>query len=211
MRPSAPQAPPALADADLVAALRAGDEATFRALVHRHDPSLRRLARLYVDDAVVGEVVQDTWLAVITGLDRFEGHSSVRTWIHRILLNQARTRGVREARTVAAPLFEEAPAGLPRDLHHPELGPGYWPASPPTWDHDPEDRALAAEVRAAVRIAIEELPARQREVIALRDVEGWTSDEVCDALRLTAANQRVLLHRARVHVRARLEEEFGGR
>lgn len=197
-------------EAALVGALRAGDEDAFRGLVARHHAALRRLSRLYVPDAVVDGVVQETWAAVVAGIDRFEGRSSLKTWIFRILLNQARKRGPRERRTIPFSAGghgsdDRSPAVDPDRLVHPELGHNYWPAPPPTWHGDPEGRLLGGELRDVVMKAIAELTDSQREVITLRDVEGWTSTEVCDTLGISAVNQRVLLHRARTSVRDALE------
>ena len=193
----------------LVAALRTGDEMAFADLVRMYDPMLRRVARNYVStDAVAGEVVQDTWLAVLEGLDRFEGRSSLRTWIVRILMNQARTRGVREKRTV--PFSSIGPADDPggfdpdrfeRNGTHARA----WAQPPNDWATLPAERLEASETRDVVRQAIDALPDQQRTVISLRDVEGWTSAEVREALDLSEVNQRVLLHRARGAVRQALD------
>lgn len=198
-------------DRRTVAALLAGDEEAFQELVERYHGSLLRLAMAYVRPrSAAEEVVQDTWLGVLRGLPTFEGRSSLRTWIYRILVNQARTRGVRESRSVpfSSLAGDEEPAVDPDrflSAAHPAYA-GHWAAAPRAWDDLPETVLLAAETRAQVLRAIEELPAQQREVITLRDVEGWSSAEVREALDLTEANQRVLLHRARAKVRARLEE-----
>jgi RNA polymerase sigma-70 factor (ECF subfamily) len=196
-------------DLALVAALRAGDEMAFAELVRTYDPMLRRVARNYVStEAVAGEVVQDTWLAVVEGLDRFEGRSSLRTWIVRILMNQARTRGVREKRTV--PFSSIAPAddlgGFDPDRFERNGSQARSWAQPPTdWATQPAERLEASETRDVVRKAIDALPDQQRTVISLRDVEGWTSAEVRDALDLSEVNQRVLLHRARGAVRQAID------
>lgn len=215
-----PPVPAALADYEdegaLVEALRQGDEAAFAWLLDRYDGSLRRLARTYVpSSAVADEVVQETWLGVIRGIDRFEQRSSVKTWLYRILMNVARTRGVRENRSIP---FSSAAGALEAgdepvvpaerfqgiDARH----PGHW-ASPPTpWDEEPEERLLSNETLAAVSAAIGRLPDAQREVITMRDLDGWSSAEVCNALELSETNQRVLLHRARSKVRRALEEHF---
>lgn len=193
-------------------ALRRGDEAAFRQLVEMHHAGLRRVAALYVPSNVVEDVVQETWVAVVRGIDRFEGRSSIKTWIYRILINQARKRGPKERRTIPfsalGPSEDHDPAVPLERLVHPELGPGYWPDAPRPWDADPGDRAVAAEIREVIGRAIENLSDAQREVITLRDVEGWDSEEVCDALGVSAVNQRVLLHRARTSVRAALEVYF---
>ncbi|MFC6086611.1 RNA polymerase sigma factor [Sphaerisporangium aureirubrum] len=188
----------------VVAALRAGDETMFAALLDTWSRGMLRVARTYVSTAdSAEEVVQDTWLAVIGAIDAFEGRSSLKTWIFRIVVNTAMKRGVRESRTVPwSTAFEHDAA--PPDM--PLLTPGASGAGPPVPRHTPEGEALAAEFRAEVAAALAGLPARQRSVIVLRDMEGCTSDEVCEILDLTPANQRVLLHRARVAVRGRLAD-----
>jgi RNA polymerase sigma-70 factor (ECF subfamily) len=156
---------------------------------------MRRLALTFVrTPAVADEVVQEAWLGVLRGLDRFEGRASLKTWIYRIVANVARTRGVREARSTP---FSSEPSVDPDRF----LPDGHW-ASPP----EPWHTLLEAEARAIVDRAIEELPPQQQQVIALRDVEGWSSDEVCNVLELSETNQRVLLHRARSKVRSALED-----
>ena len=203
-------------DAALVAALRAGDERAFADLVASLDPTLRRIARQYVSsDAAAADVVGDTWLAVVKGLDRFEGRSSLRTWIVRILMNQARTRGVREHRSVpfssVGPGGDDDLAGFDPDRFA-ASGPtaGTWVRPPADWSTIPAERLEAAETRAVVEAAIAALPEQQRSVITLRDVEGWSAAEVADALELTDGNQRVLLHRARGAVRRALAEYLEG-
>jgi RNA polymerase sigma-70 factor (ECF subfamily) len=201
----------ALAEEKLLESLRAGDEAAFRELVGEYQPSLVRVARIYVSSqAVAEEVAQETWLGVLNGLDRFEGRSSLRTWIFRILTNIAKTRAVRDGRTLPFSALQD-PARVPEaavdadrflDPEHPRW-PGHWALKPERW---PEDALLAAETRERLAEAIEALPASQRAVISLRDIEGWTSEEVRNALELSETNQRVLLHRARSKVRAALEE-----
>jgi RNA polymerase sigma-70 factor (ECF subfamily) len=204
--------PPYADDRALAAALRDGDEAAFGWLVDRYDGSLRRLARTYVSTpAVADEVVQETWLAVVKGIGTFEGRSSVSTWMYRILANIARTRGVREQRSIpfssaAGAMDEGAGPAVDHDRFRTLLGRGHWSAPPVPWDEVPEERAGARETLALVEVAIERLPPAQQEVITLRDIEGWTSEEVCNALDLTETNQRVLLHRARSKVRRALEE-----
>lgn len=198
-------------EAALVDALRRGDADAFGLLVNTHHASLRRVARLYVPDALVDEVVQETWAGVVRGIDRFEGRSSLKTWIYRILVNQARKRGGRERRTVPFSGMSMADDdALVSRLTHPLLGAGYWASAPNRWQTGPEDETVAAELRRVIRAAIDALPDAQREVITLRDVEGWTAEEVCDALCISAVNQRVRLHRARVTVRAALEVYFDG-
>lgn len=193
----------------LLMSLRAGDQDAFAWLLDRFDGPLRRAARRYVSsDAVADEVVGDTWLGVIKGLDRFEGRSTLKTWIYRILMNIARTRGVRESRSVPF-------AAVGGEGDEPSVDPdrfsrdGQWVSMPPDWESQPEDRALAREALDVVRTAIESLPSSQREVINLRDLEGWSSEDVCNALDLSETNQRVLLHRARAKVRRAVEARLG--
>jgi RNA polymerase sigma-70 factor (ECF subfamily) len=202
------------AEAELVDALRAGQESAFAALVQKYHPSILRVARLYVSSpATAEEVAQETWLAVLNGIDRFEGRSTVKTWIFRILTNIARTRRQRDARSVPfSSLGEEtsepavdperfAPAG--------ERWAGHWKSYPERWETLPEERLVGAETRARVQRAIGRLPLTQRQVITLRDVEGWEPEEVCSALEISETNQRVLLHRARSKVRQALEGYLG--
>jgi RNA polymerase sigma-70 factor (ECF subfamily) len=203
-------------EGELLARLRAGDETAFRRLVKQHDRAMRRVALPFVaTEAVADEVVQETWLAVIQGLERFEGRSSLKTWIFRILVNRAQARGEREHRTVPFSSFTAPGQGLEHTVD-PErfLGPdhpfaGYWSSPPNRFFELPEERLLASETAELIEGAINALPARQQQVIRLRDVEGWDAEEVCDSLGLSAANQRVLLHRARAAVRAAMEEHLG--
>jgi RNA polymerase sigma-70 factor (ECF subfamily) len=206
-------------DLALVEALRGGDEQAFATLVDTHQASLRRVARLYVrSSAVVEEVVQDTWLGVIQGLWAFEGRSSLKTWIFRILMNRAKTRAVREGRTVpfaslgSSDPDDMEPAVTPdRFLLADRLAePGHRTRAPQDHEPSPERRLVAQETRDRLRAAIEVLPPNQRLVLCLRDVEGWSSDEVCNALGLRETNQRVLLHRARSKVRAALASYLEG-
>ncbi len=200
----------------MVVALQAGDEAAFRQLVKRYHPAMVRLARASVaSQAVAEEVTQDTWLAVIRGVGRFEGRSSLRTWIFRILVNQARARGTREKRTVPMSSFateDDGPPAVDPDRFVPEgqRWAGHWCDPPVPWTDLPAERVVGGETIAIVAEAIDGLPERQREVMTLRDVEGWTALEVCDLLGLTEGNQRVLLHRARSRVRAVLEDRLRG-
>lgn len=187
-------------EAALVAALRAGDERAFMALVDAYTPGMRRLALTFVrTPAVADEVVQDTWLGVLRGLDRFQGRASLKTWIFTIVANIARTRAVREARSVPFSSFadENEPSVDPERF----LPEGQW-ASPP----EPWQPLLDAEARDVIERAIAALPMQQQQVIELRDVEGWSSQEVRDVLDLSEVNQRVLLHRARSKVRAAIED-----
>jgi len=202
-------------DEALVTALRQGDETAFAWLLDRYDASLHRVAAGFVRSAeVADEVVQETWLAVVTGIDRFELRSTVKTWLFRILMNQARTRGARESRQVPVDVgAEDAPAFDParfRGWLRPH--PGHWlaGAGPAPWEEEPAARLESQETMAVVRAAIAALPERQRTVISLRDVVGWTAAEVCDLLDLSEANQRVILHRARARVRQALEDEHVG-
>jgi len=200
-------------DLAVVAALQAGDEAAFLSLVEAHHAAFVRLARTYVPSpAVAEEVAQETWVAVLEGLDRFEGRSSLRTWIFRILINRAISRGHRERRTVPfSSLFDAAtdpdePAVDPaRFGDRPGGWPGGWTHFPRPWDEVPETLIESKETLAMVREAIDQLPPSQREVITMRDVDGMTAREVCNVLGLTETNQRVLLHRARSKVRGALE------
>jgi RNA polymerase sigma-70 factor, ECF subfamily len=201
-------------DDQLVAAIRAGDERAFRLLLDSWSPGLLRAARSYVSTADSAEdVVQDTWLAVLRGIDRFEARSSLRTWVYRILINTAKTRGVREHRTVPVADLASQEAGPtvdPTRFRGPEDPyPGGWKQFPPTWP-SPETELLSREVREVVGAALTDLPARQRLVITLRDVDGYSSEEVCEILEVSPANQRVLLHRARAAVRGRLEDYYTG-
>ncbi len=200
----------ATADPDeaLVAGVRSGDEAVFAELVTRWSPSMLLLARTFVSTAASAEeVVQDTWLAVIRGIDRFEGRSSLRTWVYRILVNTGKTRGVRESRTMPWSSLAEEDSGPTVDpalfRGADDQYPGGWLSFPGEWQ-SAEGGALASELRLKVRCAFDELPDRQRVVIVLRDVMGHSTDEVCQILEISGANQRVLLHRARAAVRARL-------
>jgi RNA polymerase sigma-70 factor (ECF subfamily) len=196
-------------DAALLARLRAGDEAAFLELVDKYGPVMRRIALGYVrTPSVADEVVQDAWLGALRSLHRFEGRSTLKTWLLSILANQARSRGEREARSVPfSSLLDDDGPSVPADRFQGPDGryPGGWASFPTDWDTIPEARLLARETLERVDAAIRQLPARQQEVMVLRDVEGWSSDEVCEALALTAANQRVLLHRARSRVRTVLE------
>jgi RNA polymerase sigma-70 factor (ECF subfamily) len=201
----------------LVEALRRHDERAFSSLVDRYHGSLVRLAQMYVPDrAVAEEVVQETWIGVIKGLERFEGRSSLKTWIFRILTNVAKTRGRRESRSIPFSSLQNTGEGfdepavdpdrfLPDD--HPRW-PHHWATPPDSWTAIPEERFLSRETLSHVREAIGALPPNQRKVITLRDVDGWSSEEVCNALGISETNQRVLLHRARSKVRRVLERYF---
>jgi len=205
-------------DLALVAALRRGDEHAFMLVVERYHTALIHMALAYVSSrAVAEEVAQDTWIAVLQGIGRFEGRSSLKTWIFRILSNKAKTRGEREGRIVpfsalAAPMDDlDAPsvdssqftASNEQWLHH-------WRTPPTSWNSVPEEHLLGRETRAEVERAIAALPPNQRTVITLRDIEGWDAEEVKDLLGISDANQRVLLHRARTKVRASLDRYLNG-
>ena len=199
-------------EASLVARLRRGDESAFTLLVERNHASLIRLAMCHVADrSIAEEVVQDTWMGLLEGLTRFEGRSSLKTWIFRILTNIAKTRAQRERRTLPFSALSD-PEGVPEAAVDPDRfrtgddprWPGHWSTPPEPWA--PEPRLLAAETREVIERAIEALPGAQRAVISLRDVQGWPAEEVCNALGITETNQRVLLHRARSKVRRALED-----
>jgi RNA polymerase sigma-70 factor, ECF subfamily len=205
---------PTLASAEdlaLVERLKAGDEVAFAMLVRQHQAQMLRVARMYVSSQAVAEdVVADAWLGILQGLDRFEGRSSLRTWMYRILTNIAKTRGQREGRSVPfsslagddldAPAVDESWFQGSGDRWQ-----GGWASLPDDWRGIPDDRLLSAEVRALIGAAIADLPPMQAEVLRLRDVRGWSSAEVRNALDISETNQRVLLHRARSKVRRALE------
>ena len=191
-------------DAELLARLREGDEQAFVLLVARHHAAMLRLARSFVaSTAVAEEVVQDTWVGVLRGLERFEGRSSLRTWLLRILVNRARSTGVRERRSIAigdsGPVIDQARFDAS----------GAWMSPPQHWVEDSEDRLFAEAVAGPLHRTLDELPARQREVVMLRDIDGLSSGEVCEVLEISEANQRVLLHRGRSRLRSALEADLG--
>jgi RNA polymerase sigma-70 factor (ECF subfamily) len=207
-------------DVALVTALRAGDQDAFAALVDKLYMPMLRLAMLYVPSRAVAEdVVQEAWLGVLQGLHRFEGRSSLKTWIFRILTNRAKTRGEREHRSIA---FSSLQPDNP-ETDEPTVDPGqFWPADHPQWANSwvsyprswegmPEERALTRELRTQIEQAITALPPNQREVITLRDIEGWSAEEACMLLSLSEANQRVLLHRARAKVRTTIDQYVNSR
>ena len=189
-------------DERLVERLRTGDEDAFMELIRDLNPSLLRVARMFVPTAAVAEdVVQETWLAVLKGIERFEGRSSLKTWIFRILTNTAKTRGERERRSVPFSALDTEEGGFEPAVERSRFtGTGQWAVLPRAW---PEDRLLAKETLSVIERAIERLPPSQ-QLITLRDVEGWTADEVRNALELSETNQRVLLHRGRSKVRRAL-------
>jgi RNA polymerase sigma-70 factor (ECF subfamily) len=192
-------------EAELVARLQAGDEAAFEALVRRYHASLVRLAETMVPSrAVAEEVVQETWLGVVRGVARFEGRSSLRTWLFHILVNRARSTGAREARR-APSRAEWVPAVDPA-----RFGPdGAWVDPPVPWPDDIEERLTAATMAERVRARVAELPDQQRQVVTLRDIEGLDAADVCQLLEISEGNQRVLLHRGRSRLRRMLDDELG--
>ena len=196
-------------DALLVEGLRAGDEAAFAAVMRMYGRGMLRVAEMYVSSRAVAEdVVQEAWVGVLRGIGRFEGRSSLKTWLYRIVANTAKTRGVRESRSVPFSSLgddgDEGTVDADRFLGSGDRFPGHWAVPPQAWA--PEGRLLADETLGVVERAIDKLPPAQRAVITMRDVQGFTSEEVCNALDLTETNQRVLLHRARAKVRRALEE-----
>jgi RNA polymerase sigma-70 factor, ECF subfamily len=199
---------------DQVARLRAGDEAAFRALVESNHGTMIAVASGYVKTrAAAEEVVQDAWLAVVKGLDRFEGRSSLSTWIVRIVMNKAMTSGGRESRSVPfsslAAEDEGGPAVEPERFRPAgESFAGNWQSFPADWASLPEEKLLGRETLEVVKREIGELPEAQRTVITMRDVAGCSAEEVCEALEISGANQRVLLHRARSRVRAAIERHL---
>lgn len=215
---SATSAAVALDESELIASLRAGDETAFVALVERFNASMIRVARMYVRDrSLAEEVAQEAWLGVLRGLDGFQARSSLKTWIFRILLNCARARAGREQRSIpfsaagealiegAEPAVDSSRFRGPDDPHH-----GGWVSFPPTWGLTPEQRVLSGEVRQLIGAAVEQLPPAQREVVVMRDVQGWTADEVCQVLQVSESNQRVLLHRGRSKLRCALAHYLAG-
>jgi RNA polymerase sigma-70 factor (ECF subfamily) len=203
-------------DWHLIGLLRSGDEAAFVSLVETCYSTMLPLAMIYVATrAVAEEVVQETWVAVLEGLHRFEGRSSLKTWIFRILTNRAKTRAQREGRSIpfssiADMNIDDAESAVDPDRFRPEgtQWAGGWKSFPATWEELPEERVLSQEIYACVTDAIAALPASQREIIILRDMEGWSAEETCQALHISEGNQRVLLHRARAKVRGALERYF---
>lgn len=200
-------------DGALVERMLAGDEAAFTSVVERYHASLIRVAMAFVASRdVAEEVVQDTWLAVLNGLSAFEGRSSLKSWIFSIMTNRAKTRGVREKRTIAfselsVPGFDVEPAVDPERF----TSSGAWSTPPTRWDKDsPEEQLLRREARTVIEGAIAQLPPSQRAVVTLRDIEGLEAAEVCNVLGVSETNQRVLLHRARSKVRAALEHYVSG-
>jgi RNA polymerase sigma-70 factor (ECF subfamily) len=207
-----------LRDAELVGRLLAGDEDTFREVVAGWGPGLLRLARYYLSSrASAEEVVQETWMAVLSGLAGFQGRSSLRTWVFRVLINTAKARAQQEVRTVPMSGLDDDRFGLPAARsgfrHADEAAAGSWTsvAAPVPWHDAPEPATLAAEARRALCDALLELPERQRNVVTLRDVHGFTNEEICELLNLSPVNQRVLLHRARTALRDVLNSYYAER
>jgi RNA polymerase sigma-70 factor (ECF subfamily) len=202
----------ALPDAEIVAALKRGEEPVFAELVDAYSPALLRMAQFFVRDrAVAEEVVQETWLGVLHGIDRFEGRASLKTWIFGILVNTAKTRGVRESRSIpfsAAVRRSEASVDPDRFLPADHRYPGGWMMGPSEW-RTPEAKLIEGEMRTAILKAINRLPDAQRAVITMRDVAGLPADEVTEALGISDGNQRVLLHRARSKIRGAIEQQLG--
>jgi RNA polymerase sigma-70 factor, ECF subfamily len=200
-------------DQEVVAALRAGDERTFRDLFERNCPMMKRVARGYVaSEAVAEEIVQETWMAIVTGIDRFEGRSALATWMFSILTHQAKSHAARERRSL--PFSSITPADTEDPIVDPdrfqkddEAWPGHWATPPRPWQK-PERRLLSLEARELLKQALAGLPERQRMIVLLRDVEGFPAEEVCGLLGLSQENQRVLLHRGRSRLRAALEDYF---
>ena len=194
-----------------IAALRNGSEAAFVKLVTRYQPALIRLALSYVRDrGIAEEVAQETWLAVLRSLERFEGRSSLKNWIFAILVNCARSRARKEQRTIPFTVAQDVEsADSPERFSGPDdQWAGGWVSVPRHWSDTPDDRLLAREVRERIRTVMDQLPANQREVVFLRDVQGLNSNEVCEVLGISQVNQRVLLHRARSCLRQALEDYF---
>jgi RNA polymerase sigma-70 factor (ECF subfamily) len=204
------------ADHVLVEKLRARDESAFEELIERYYGYLLPLANYFVSNrSVAEEVVQEAWIVVLKGIDRFEKRSSFKTWISRIVMNLARTRGVRESRVVAFSEFAEkelcdAEAAVDPDRFQGATGdyPDHWSVAPRSWNADPETQLLKAETRYMLDRAIETLPEIQKLVLTMRDINGWTAEDVCNTLEIAETNQRVLLHRARSKVRGILENNF---
>ena len=203
-------------EAALIAGLRRRDESSFLDLVQRYHLSLVRLAQTFVpSQAIAEEVAQETWVGVLQGIDRFEERSSLKTWIFQILMNRAKTRGQREARNVSFSALEletGSPSVDPSRFAGPDSEcPDSWLVAPQPWNLTPEQALLSQECKRHIDQAIADLPPIQREVITMRDVQGWSSEEVCNVLAVTESNCRVLLHRARSRVRRAMEEYLGAK
>jgi RNA polymerase sigma-70 factor (ECF subfamily) len=205
----------ALDDAPLIAGLRAADERAFATLVDRHAAAMLRVARGYVPShEIAEEVVQEAWIAVLKGIDRFEGRSSLRTWLFAVMINIAKARGVRERRDADAAIaaYTGGTVDPARFRSGDDPWPGHWrqDAVPAAFPDTPEGSVLGAELEAVAKRGLEGLPDRQRIVVTLRDMLGFDSAEVCELLDISVANQRVLLHRGRAVVRAALEGYLEG-
>lgn len=202
------------AESALLSALRRGEAQAFNQLVAQYHNSLVRIAQMFVDDPVIAEeVAQEAWVGVLRGLARFEERSSLKTWLFTIVSNLAKTRGKREKRSLPFSAFDN----YDQDIDEPVVPqerfrgaddpyPGHWAIKPAPWHTDPVSQALSREMHSHLDAAVAHLPEQQRTVITLRDIEGWTPEEVCNALGIAETNQRVLLHRARSKVRRALEE-----
>jgi RNA polymerase sigma-70 factor, ECF subfamily len=201
-------------DQEIVGALRKGDEHAFRDLFDQTYPMMKRVARGYVDsEAVADEIVQEAWVAVLTSIHRFEGRSALRTWIFSIVVNQAKSHAARERRTLPLSCVGMSDADQPavdpdRFQKDDDAWPGHWATPPRPWGK-PDRRLLSLEARSRLKAALAELPERQRLIVGLRDVEGFSAEEVCDLLNLSHENQRVLLHRGRSRLRSALAEYIG--
>ena len=200
-------------ESELIAALRCGDQVAFAELVKQHTPALLRAASTYVPShAIAEEVVQETWIALVKGVDKFEGRSSLRTWLFAVMANIAKARGVRERRDKEALIAAMGPTVDPSRFHGPD-GPraGSWKEPPVAFPDSPEGSVLGRELRAVAQRELDKLPARQRAVVTLRDLIGVDSAEVCELLDITPVNQRVLLHRGRAAIRQTIEDYLTGR
>ena len=208
----------ALDESRLIASLRAGDEAAFVTLVERYNAGMIRVARMYVRErSTAEEVAQEAWLGVLRGLDGFQARSSLKTWIFRIVLNCARARAGREQRSIpfsaaGEALIEGAEPAVDSSRFRGRDDPyhGGWVSFPPSWGQAPEQRVLSREVRQLIGAAVDQLPPAQREVVVMRDVQGWSAEEVCQVLRVSESNQRVLLHRGRSKLRCALAHYLAG-
>ncbi|HET7666037.1 MAG TPA: sigma-70 family RNA polymerase sigma factor [Mycobacterium sp.] len=201
-------------ESTLIAALREGDEAAFAQLVDQHTPSMLRVARGYVPSREIAEeVVQETWLALLKGIDNFEGRSSLRTWLFAVMVNIAKARGIRERRETDAAVaaFTGGTVDAARFRTAGDPYPGHWKQGeePAPFPETPEGSALGNELVEVARREVDKLPERQRVVVTLRDMLGFESSEVCALLDISIANQRVLLHRGRAAVRQALEDYLG--
>ncbi len=200
-------------DTALVARMLAGDESAFTHMVDTHHGAMFRLAMVFTKDrGAAEEVTQETWLAVVDGLSRFESRSSLKTWLFNILVNKARTRAKRDARMVATADFSEAAITGQRSVDDARFGgpKNHWVHPPLEWTVSPEDHLMTRQLAQVIKDAIEALPANQRVVVTLRDIEGMSARQTCDLLELSDGNLRVLLHRGRAALRAAVESYFTG-